>query len=338
MARQRREGPERGGGSGGSGGSRLAVRLCNCDLDDCPYADEREAQWIEFDEGLLLRMMESLHPHLLMPRRERRQRDMPGKRSTARTELSRGRYVRAVRAGALSRDIALDATVRSAALQQPYRERRGMALRVEPSDLHAKVRKRKVGNLLVFVVDCSGSMGARRRLLATQVAILSLLVDAYQRRDRVGLVTFHDESAAVILRPTASIELARRAFQSLAAGGTTPLSRGLLTAYELIEQELRRERKLIPVLILISDGWANVSMGDRAPGEEAVALGEIIRTRKIRSVVLGTGGKGWRMADGRVFSPAEELAAAMGGEFHPMEEISAERILAVVGPDHAVPP
>lgn len=330
------EGPDGGTGSGGPGSAGAAVRMCHCGQDDCPYKpSEREMQRVEFDEALLHRAMEGFNPHLLTPRKERRWRDMPGKRSTARTDLSRGRYIRAFHAGPLSRDIALDATVRSAALHQHHRERRrGMAVSVEPSDLHAKVRERKVGNLLLFVVDCSGSMGTQRRLLATQGAILSLLVDAYQRRDRVGLVTFREQSAAVVLRPTSSIELAKTAFQSLATGGTTPLSRGLLTGYELIQQELRRERKLIPVLILVSDGWANVSMGDTAPVEEAALLGEIIRARKIRSVVLGTGGQGWRMSDGRVFAPAEELAVAMGGEFYPMDEISAKRILEVVGSEH----
>jgi magnesium chelatase subunit D len=209
-----------------------------------------------------------------------------------------------------------------------------MAVRVEPADLHAKVRERKVGTLLLFVVDCSGSMGTQQRLLATQGAILSLLVDAYQHRDRVGLVTFREDSAAVILRPNSSVELAKRAFQSLAVGGTTPLSRGLLAGYELIRQERRKQRRLNPVLILISDGWANVSMGDLPPVQEASLLGEIIRDGKIRSIVLGTAGRGWRMADGRLFAPAEELAIAMGSEFHPMDEISAARILEAIGRDH----
>jgi len=118
------------------------------------------------------------------------------------------------------RDIAPDATVRSAALRQQHR--RGLSVRVKPSDLHAKVRERRVGNLLAFVIDCNGFMGAERRLLATQGATLSLLVDAYQRRDRLGLVTFREQSATVVLRPTASIELARTAFQSLGTGEHDP--------------------------------------------------------------------------------------------------------------------
>lgn len=276
----------------------------------------------EFDEALLHRMMGEFNPHLVTPRKERQRRDLPGKRSTARTEESRGRYIRAQHAGPLSRDIAFDATIRTAALSQQHRDRQGTTLKVEASDLHGKIRERKVGNLLLFVVDCSGSMRSQRQILATQAAILSLLVDAYQRRDRVGLVAFREQSAAVILRPTSSIELAKRAFRSLALGGPTPLSKGLLTAYELIQKERRRERDLIPVLILISDGCANVSMGDMRPGEEAALVGEMIRAKKIRSIVLGTAGQGWRMPDGTVFAPAQELAVTMGGEFYPMDGFS----------------
>jgi magnesium chelatase subunit D len=264
---------------------------------------------------------------LLASRKRWQRRDTPGKRGTARSERPRGRYIRALHAGPLSRDIALDATIRTAALHPQRRDPGGMAVRVEPADLHAKVRERKVGHLLLFVVDCSGSMGTQRRLLATQGAILSLLVDAYQHRDRVGLVIFREELAAVVLRPTASVEQAKRAFRALGTGGTTPLSRGLLAGYDLIQQERRKARKLNPVLILISDGWANVSMGEAPPVQEAARVGEIIRAAKIRSIVLGTAGRGWQMADGRVFAPAEELATAMGGAFYPMDEISAARIL-----------
>jgi magnesium chelatase subunit D len=325
------EGGELSGEAAGAGG---AGRACTCDLDTCPHSQDMPTeQRIEFDEGLLHEMMRGVAPHLISPRKERRPRDVAGKRSTARTTERRGRYIRAVPSGPLSRDIALDATFRAAAMRQQHRERQGLALRVEPADLHAKVRQRKVGNLLLFVVDCSASMGTQRRILATQGAILSLLVDAYQSRDRVGLVTFREQSAAASLRPTSSIELAKAAFQSLDIGGTTPLSKGLWVAFELIERERRRDRDVVPVLILISDGHANVSMGDMDPDREAVLVGELIRSRGIRAIVFGTGGQGWRLPDGRVFAPAEELAMSMGGEFYPMEEITAGAILEILGAD-----
>lgn len=320
--------------AGGGGGGKA----CTCDLDNCPHdLGMPSEQRIAFDEALLHQMMQGFNPrHIITPRKERQRRDMPGKRSTARTEQSRGRYIRAFPAGPRTRDVALDATLRTAALYQQDRDRGGLLVKVEPSDLHSKIRERRVGNLLVFVADCSASMGTQRRILATQGAILALLVDAYQRRDRVGLVTFREQSAAVILRPTASIELAKVAFQSLDIGGTTPISKGLFTAYELIQRELRRARALIPVLILISDGNANVSMGNMDAGKEAALVGEMIRAKNIRSIVLGTGGEGWRMTDGSMFTPAQELAVAMGGEFYPMDEISAEAILDVISGDPAL--
>lgn len=315
---------------GGAGGIGSAGQACTCDLDDCPHTREMTArQRKHLEEALLQRMMAGVNPHLVTPRRERQRRDVPGKRTTARTEQSRGRYIRARQDGVLGQDIALDATIRTAALAQQYRERHSGALRVEPADLHAKIRERRVGNLFLFAVDCSGSMRGRRQILATQAAVLSVLVDAYQRRDRVGLVAFRDQSAAVILRPTASIQLAREAFQSLVLGGPTPLSKGLLTAYEIIQQELRRERDLIPVLIVVSDGCANVSMGETPPCQEASLVGEMFRAKRIRSIVLGTAGQGWRMPDGSLFAPARELAAAMGGEFHPMDDLAAQRVLAL---------
>ncbi len=301
--------------------------MCPCDRDDCPQRRQRAArERKDVEEALLRRMMEGVNPHLVTPRRDRQRRDAPGKRSTARTDRSRGRYIGARPDGASCRDVALDPTILAAALSQHQRQRRNGVVRVEPADLHAKIRERKVGNLFLFVVDCSGSMRSQSQILATQAAVFSLLVDAYQRRDRVGLVAFHDQSADVVLRPTTSIELARRAFRSLSLGGPTPLSRGLLTAYELVEQELRRERDLVPVLIVVSDGCANTSMGRTPPCEEAQRVGAMFRARKIRSIVLGTAGQGWRKGDGTLFAPALELAQAMGGEFHPMDELAAHGI------------
>ncbi len=287
----------------------------------------RARQRSRLEEALLHSMMAGANP-FVAPRRERRRRNGAGKRTTAPTEERRGRYVQATQSGAPGRDVALDATIRTAALAQGHRDRRGDTLRVEPADLRSKIRERKVGNLFLFAVDCSGSMRGRRQVLATQAMVLSVLVDAYQRRDRVGLVAFRDDSAAVVLRPTNSIGLAREAFQSLALGGPTPLSRGLLAAHELIQHELRRERDLIPVLIVVSDCCANVSMGELPPYQEASLVGEMFRARKIRSIVLGTAGRGWRMPDGSLFAPARELAVAMGGEFRPMDDGAAERVLA----------
>src|SRR5229473_2200307 len=142
--------------------------------------------------------------------RQRRVRKQGGKRSASQTPDRRGRYVRAEPKAKVN-DLAIDATVRAAAPMQKDRGRRpGERLKLERDDLRQKVRERKIGNLIVFVVDASASMDAEQRMAATKGAILSLLQDAYVRRDRVAVVIFKNRTAEVVLRPTSSVSLARR--------------------------------------------------------------------------------------------------------------------------------
>src|SRR2546426_7352369 len=133
---------------------------------------------------------------------DRRPRRAPGKRSRSRTERKRGRYIQARPARGKPRDVAFDATLRAAAPFQTRRERRARAISIERHDIHDKVRVRRAANLILFTIDCSWSMSATARVRATQEAILSLLADAYQRRDRVGLVTFRGRRARLVLPPT----------------------------------------------------------------------------------------------------------------------------------------
>ena len=151
--------------------------------------------------------------------RQRRVRKQGGKRSASQTADRRGRYVRA-QPKAKVNDLAIDATVRAAAPMQKDRGRLpGERLKIERDDLRQKVRERKIGNLIVFVVDASASMDAEQRMAATKGAILSLLQDAYVRRDRVAVVIFKNRTAEVVLRPTSSVSLARRRLEKLSVGG-----------------------------------------------------------------------------------------------------------------------
>ena len=109
-------------------------------------------------------------------------------------------------------------------------------LAVEKSDLQRKVRVRRAANLILFVVDASWSMAAAERMEATKGAIMSLLMDAYQRRDQVGLVVFQKEEARLVLPPTSSVELAKHRLADVPVGGKTPLSAGLLMAYRVLRQ------------------------------------------------------------------------------------------------------
>ncbi|MFD9878723.1 magnesium chelatase subunit D family protein, partial [[Kitasatospora] papulosa] len=152
-----------------------------------------------------------------------------GRRSRARTEHGRTTGSRRPE-GALTK-LHLAATVQAAAPHQRARGRSGRGLVVRRDDLRQATREGREGNLVLFVVDASGSMAARQRMSAVKGAVMSLLLDAYQRRDKVGLVTFRGKDAEVALPPTSSVDAAAARLESLPTGGRTPLAAGLLKAH-----------------------------------------------------------------------------------------------------------
>ncbi len=130
-------------------------------------------------------------------------------------------------------------------------------------------------------------MAVAERMTATKGAILSLLTDAYQRRDRVGLVVFQKDRATLVLPPTNSIQLAQRALIDIPVGGKTPLSAGLLMAYQVIQRELRVHPDVTPLLMLLTDGAGNVAISNElSPQEEAHQLADQISAEGIRCVVV----------------------------------------------------
>jgi len=217
---------------------------------------------------------------------DRLTRRAAGKRSTTRTNRKRGRYIYARPAEGDLRDIALDATIRQAALEQAKRQVEPGTFQVLPRDVQKKVRVRRASNLILFVVDASWSMAGAQRMEATKGAIMSLLVDAYQKRDRVGLVVFQKEEARLVLPFTSSVELAQRALRHLPVGGKTPLSAGLMLAYRAFHRELRLHPKAMPLMILLTDGAGNVSLTDTPPQEEAQKVADLIRRAGIHALVV----------------------------------------------------
>lgn len=129
-------------------------------------------------------------------------------------------------------------------------------------------------------------MAVAERMSATKGAILSLLTDAYQRRDHVGLIVFQKDRATLILPPTNSVQLAQRALSDIPVGGKTPLSAGLALAYEVIRREKVTRPDVLPLMILLTDGAGNVSLGKMPPQPEAHQLAQQIADEKIRSVVI----------------------------------------------------
>ena len=211
-----------------------------------------------------------------------------GRRSRTHTERKRGRYIQARPADGKTDDLAFDATLRAAAPFQKERteQRKHVAFAIRKTDFQRKVRVKKASNLILFVVDASWSMAVAERMAATKGAILSLLTDAYQRRDRVGLVVFQKNRATLILPPTNSVQLAKGALADIPVGGKTPLSAGLLLAQQVIDKERIVHPDVMPLIILLTDGAGNVSMSNLPPQEEAHLIARQITDDKIRSVVI----------------------------------------------------
>jgi len=236
-----------------------------------------------------------------------------GKRSRAVTDA--GRTVGVRPAGTREGRPHLVATVRAAAPHQRSRGRSGAGLVLRPGDLRFALREGREGNLVLFCVDASGSMGARSRMREVKSAVLSLLLDAYQRRDKVGLVTFRAGSAQLALPPTISVEAAAARLEALPTGGRTPLAEGLLEAARVLRVEAVRDPRRRPLLVIVTDGRAT-------SGADAVArshrAAEGLAGAGIASVVMDceTG----RMRLGL----AAELAARLGGEHVPLGEVAAD--------------
>jgi magnesium chelatase subunit D len=257
--------------------------------------------------------------------RDRTPRKGSGKRTRSRTPLKAGRYVRS-RPDSKPADLALDATLRAAAVHQKSRSRPGMAVAVEDEDLMRKVREKRVGGFIVFAVDASGSMGANRRMVETKGAVLSLLLDAYQKRDMVSFVAFRGEEAEMLLPPTNSVELAYRRLDELPTGGKTPLSAGLALARQTLENQLRKDPSAFPVLVLISDGRANASRFGGKPLAEAMDMARAVGDEgRIRSVVIDVEKPGLVN-----FGLAGELAEHMGGRCFKIEDLRAETLVDIL--------
>ena len=276
---------------------------------------------------------------------DKRPRRGSGRRSKTVGGVAVGRYVGAKLPEGKVTDLALDATLREAA---PHQQERRSAASAAPApavllerwDLREKVRESKTGSLVLFVVDASGSMAAQRRMVAVKGAVLSLLIDAYQRRDRVGLIAFRGTEAELLLPPTSSVELAQARLADMPTGGRTPLSRGLYSALQVFETERLKDAEVLPLMVLLSDGRANVSIGrtqnggDSAPdvdrsetGSTSLEVKEVaslFREHHIPAVVVDT------EVGMLKFGLAKPIAEAMGAQYLKLEDLQADGLAQMV--------
>lgn len=266
----------------------------------------------------------TFRPQKLQTPLDKLPRKVAGKRSRTRTERKRGRYISSRPVKGKPSDIAFDATLRQAAPYQINRSHKDVALAIEKQDLRQKVRVRRAANLILFVVDASWSMAAAERMIATKGAIMSLLIDAYQKRDRVGLVVFQKEEARVVLPPTSSVDLAENALKEIPVGGKTPLSAGLLLAHQVLVRERLKDREVMPLMIVVTDGAGNVSMTDLPPQEEALKVAAMIKKADLRAVVINTEHEAFDRG------LAQELADNLGAPCYTLKQLRAEELYARV--------
>ncbi|WP_405460604.1 putative cobaltochelatase [Streptomyces sp. NBC_00101] len=242
-----------------------------------------------------------------------------GRRSRARTEHGRTTGARRPE-GALTK-LHLAATVHAAAPHQRARGRSGRGLVVRRDDLRQATREGREGNLVLFVVDASGSMAARQRMGAVKGAVLSLLLDAYQRRDKVGLVTFRGRGAELVLPPTSSVDAAAARLETLPTGGRTPLAAGLLKAHDVLRVERMRDPSRRPLLVVVTDGRAT---GGPEPVALAARAGRLHAAEGTTSVVVDCESGIVRLG------LAAQLARDLGGAAVTLDELRADSIAGLV--------
>ena len=209
----------------------------------------------------------------------------------------------------------LPATVRAAAPKQVARGRTGGPLRLRAGDVREAVREGREGNLVLFVVDASGSMAARHRMEAVKGAVLSLLTDAYQRRDKVAVIAFRGAGAQTLLPATSSVEVAQARLSRLPTGGRTPLAEGLLAARELLRVERLRDPRRRPLVLLLTDGHATA--GPR-PLERSAAGAALLAATGAACIVVDCETGPVRLG------LARRLAVQLDAEHHRLDDVAVD--------------
>lgn len=243
----------------------------------------------------------------------------PGRRSRARAGF--GRTLRATQSR--GHGVHLVGTLTAAAPHQQARGRTGAGLVLRRDDVRHAVREGRESNLVLFAVDASGSMAARKRMSAVTGAVVSLLLDAYQRRDKVGLVTFRGTQADLVLPPTSSVEAAVTRLRRLGTGGRTPLATGLLRAHRTLTIERLRDPRRRPLLVVVTDGRATVPLRTD-PVQDSLRVAGFLAADGVASVVVDCERGPVRLG------MAARLATALGGACVRLDELSSDVVTGVV--------
>jgi len=247
--------------------------------------------------------------------KDKKRRTGSGRRARTLSTHS-GKYVKARLPDGKTTDIAIDATIRAAAA------RKG-SLQIDKEDLREKVRAKKISSVIVFVVDCSGSMAAMKGMELVKSTVMSLLEDSYQKRDKVGFIAVAGDKATVLLQPTSSVELAAKYLKNLPTEGKTPLPDGLYQGLQVMKTQLWKNRNIIPVMVLVSDGRGNVPLIEDVK-KEIISLAREIRKQGINLVVIDTDDGFLKLGYNR------EIAEAGGGKYYRLNELDSHKVIDIV--------
>ena len=247
-----------------------------------------------------------------------------GKRCKTKSGSSQGRYIKSTLPKGKIRDFAFDATIRAAAPYQKKNKENNLMINIKKEHIRVKVREKRPGASILFVVDSSGSMGVKKRMEAVKGAVMSLLKDAYEKRDRVGMVSFRRDKAEELLPITRSIDLAQKKLEKLATGGKTPLAEGIAKAYTIIKNEMRKDKEVVPLIVFLSDGKGNFSASGKDPIKESLEMAEKIKNEGIRAIVIDT-------EEGFIkLEMAKTLSEAMKAEYYKLENLRSEDMLKLI--------
>lgn len=292
--------------------------------------DESSSDMPEFPQGADDEKVDPADSHVILPPlwiQNEKKRFSPkgsGKRNMTRSDERQGRYVKAGIPKGETHDIAIDATLRAAAPHQKGRRSNGCAVVIRHEDIRRKEREKRTGNIFLFLVDASGSMGARERMKAVKGVVFKMLADAYQKRDRVGMIAFRRDRAEVLLPITRSIEFAQKKLAALPTGGKTPLAQGLIKAEDMLDRLYKQDPLQDPVLILITDGRATNSLNKNTdPVRDALSEAERIGHRHMLATVIDTESSFIKLG------LAKELAQKMGASYFHVDKISEDRLLCI---------
>ena len=270
-----------------------------------------------FEIGRQFRVIDYLDTNERLPSRTKTRK---GRRAMAVSADGTGRYARSKYPDGKTNDIAFDATIRAAAPYQKVRESDDLALVIESQDIRMKVRERRSGCTLLFLVDASGSLGVRKRMSTVKGAILSMLRDSYVKRDRIGLMAFRRDSAEMILPPTKSVEYSYKCLEELPTGGKTPLGEALVRVNEYMTAYARCHIGERCYIILLTDGRANVPLQEGMnANEEVQKMAEDMSIPHVKWIVVDASASFPR------FDNAERLAEKMGARYFRLEDLDADR-------------